>query len=151
MDLQNNRKRGAFAQLQDALEQIKTEVANQLGDEFGEILPDFNKYIKTKPGPAGQKSGQSGAKRQQPRLLEQQPETTRQQPRSLEQQPRAAAQPMRPQQRQRVAVSAPEKPRLSPVHPGRSLVANLDATSARDAIILSEIIGKPLSKRPRSR
>ena len=143
MNLQNNgnRKRGAFAQLQDAFEQVKAEVAGQLNNEFGEMLPGFNKYAMTKHAPTRQQSASS----------QRQTGTTRQQSRSLEQQPRPPApHSVRPQQQQR-SPSASQNLSITETH-GRAhaLVSNLNATSARDAIILSEIIGKPLSKRSRT-
>ena len=147
----NNRKRGAFAQLQDAIEQIKTEVTSQLGDDFGEMIPDLNRYIKTKPVSTNKQSRSSEQKprARRSRSSEQQDGVTRSQSRSPVQQPRPrpAQQPMRPQQQS----STPAKSNLTQTHRGHSLVSNLNATSARDAIILSEIIGKPLSKRPRTR
>jgi len=128
VNLQNNsnKKSGAFAQLQAAFEQVKAEVVSQINGEFGEILPDFAKFSQKQPNPTQQ---------QQSHSLEQQP-------RSVEQRPVAVSRPVRTQQK-----VAPPNPKPSEMHSGCALVSNLNATSARDAIILSEIIGKPLAKR----
>jgi len=162
------KKRGAFAQLQAVFEQAKAEFADQMNEEFGDVLPDFAKFIKPQTAPREQQSNQqtqmSNTARQQPQPTDRQSGASRQQPRPTERQVGTSRQQtrqarstglqttVRPNRQtistvSRPTVSGSPRPNTPAVSPGRAVASNLNSTSARDAIILSEIIGKPISKR----
>jgi len=155
------KNQGLFADIRDIIQEaIEVEKAKESNiytipgfgkPAPGQLLPLQKTQSESQPQSGSQGQQQSMQQSRQQSTPSQQQRRHSRRVEQQQQQTRAQQQRVAEQRRRQADAAAPAQIPQPGRHPGRELVANMDSVSARNAIILSEIIGSPLSKRPRGR